>query len=76
MTPAIIEGLKLVFQIILLAIQAGKTVADLMPEVAMFVQLMGGTPLSPEQRKVLDDRHEVLTTAALRDLGPAPTEGT
>ena len=76
MGPDIIAQLKLVFSIILAAIEIGKSINDLLPELQMMMQLFGGTPLSPEQQKQLDDRHAALIAAATAPLPEPPEDAT
>lgn len=62
------NDLQLIFAIITLLVQAGKTMIDMVPEVTALFQVLTGTPLTDDQRAELQARHDTLTEAALRPL--------
>lgn len=74
MDPATITAwLGLIAQVIGLLIQAGASIVDMMPYVAMFFKIVNGTSLTPEEEADLMAKHAALTAAALAPL-PAPPE--
>lgn len=66
----------LIGQVISMMITVGQSVIDMAPYVAMFFQVVAGTPLTPDQQADLNAKHAALTEAALRPLPDAPEGAT
>lgn len=77
MDPATIAAdISLISSVISLLVQAGKAVVEMVPEIAMFFQVIGGTPLTADQQASLNTSHAALTAAATAPLPEAPSDAT